>query len=114
MNAELRAHLRFTRQEKPTLYGIVATVVALHVAGWGLFVYYNSQPEFQGMVDGLEAKLRANPRNAEGWIMLMRSRMSLGETAKARTAYRNAQAAFASDDPTRAQIDAAAQTLGIR
>ncbi len=68
----------------------------------------------QGMVDGLEAKLRANPRNAEGWIMLMRSRMSLGETAKASAAYRDAQAAFAGDGTTRAQIDAAAQVLGIR
>lgn len=68
----------------------------------------------QNMVDGLEAKLRANPRNAEGWIMLMRSRMSLGETAKASAAYRDAQAAFASDATTRAQIDSAAQALGIR
>jgi cytochrome c-type biogenesis protein CcmH len=68
----------------------------------------------QGMVDGLEAKLRSNPRNAEGWIMLMRSRMSLGETAKASAAYRGAQAAFAGDSGTRAQIDAAAQALGIR
>ncbi len=68
----------------------------------------------QGMIDGLEAKLRSNPRNAEGWIMLMRSRMSLGETAKASAAYRDAQAAFAGDSGTRAQIDAAAQALGIR
>jgi len=68
----------------------------------------------QGMVDGLEAKLKADPRNAQGWIMLMRSRMSLGETSKASAAYRGAQAAFAGDDATRAQIDAAARELGVR
>lgn len=68
----------------------------------------------QNMVDGLEAKLKADPRNVQGWIMLMRSRMSLGETAKASAAYRGAQAAFADDDATRAQIDAAAHELGVR
>lgn len=52
MNAELRAHLRFTREEKPTLYGIAATVLSLHVLGWGLFAYYNSKPEFHSLVDG--------------------------------------------------------------
>lgn len=41
----------------------------------------------QSMIDGLEAKLKANPRNVQGWIMLMRSRMSLGEPAKAAAAY---------------------------
>jgi cytochrome c-type biogenesis protein CcmH len=68
----------------------------------------------QGMVDGLEAKLKANPRNAPGWIMLMRSRMSLGETAKASMAYAGAKAAFASDAATLSQIDAAARELGVR
>src|SRR3546814_989377 len=37
----------------------------------------------QGMVAGLEAKLKADPADADRWIMLMRSRMTLGETAKA-------------------------------
>src|SRR3546814_3713041 len=36
-----------------------------------------------GMVDGLEAKLKADPADVDRWIMLMRSRMTLGETAKA-------------------------------
>ncbi len=38
------------------------------------------------MVEGLEAKLAKNPDNVNGWIMLMRSRMTLGETAKAKAA----------------------------
>lgn len=68
----------------------------------------------QGMVDGLEAKLKANPKNAPGWIMLMRSRMSLGETAKASGAYTGARAAFAGDAATLGQLDAAARELGVR
>lgn len=68
----------------------------------------------QGMVDGLEAKLKANPKNAQGWIMLMRSRTQLGETAKASTAYASAKAAFAGDTGALAQIDEAAKELGVR
>jgi cytochrome c-type biogenesis protein CcmH len=68
----------------------------------------------QGMVDRLEARLKANPRNAQGWIMLMRSRMSLGETAKASGAYTGARAAFAGDAATLSQLDAAARELGVR
>src|SRR3546814_15669535 len=35
----------------------------------------------EGMVSGLEAKLKANPADVDRWIMLMRSRMTLGETS---------------------------------
>jgi cytochrome c-type biogenesis protein CcmH len=46
-----------------------------------------------GMVSGLEDKLKANPANVDGWIMLMRSRMTLGESAKAGAALKSAIAA---------------------
>lgn len=68
----------------------------------------------QSMVDGLEAKLKANPKNVQGWIMLMRSRMSLGQTARATAAYSNARAAFNQDAAMLRQIDDAARSLGIR
>jgi cytochrome c-type biogenesis protein CcmH len=68
----------------------------------------------QGMVDGLEKKLKANPDNPQGWIMLMRSRMQLGETVKANQAYRDGKAAFTNDTLKRGQLDAAAATLGIK
>lgn len=47
----------------------------------------------RGMVDSLEGKLRANPGNVDGWVMLMRSRMTLGEPAKASSALKQALAA---------------------
>lgn len=64
----------------------------------------------QGMVGKLEAKLQANPSNVEGWIMLMRSRMTLGEPAKAGAALK---AAIAANPAAKAQLVAAAGTLGV-
>ncbi|MEO9130738.1 MAG: tetratricopeptide repeat protein [Sphingomonas sp.] len=64
----------------------------------------------QGMVGKLEAKLQANPSNVEGWIMLMRSRMTLGESAKAGAALK---AAIAANPAVTAQLAAEAKTLGV-
>lgn len=47
----------------------------------------------EGMVSRLEARLKGNPRNIEGWVMLMRSRVTLGEPDKASQALRDAIAA---------------------
>ena len=65
----------------------------------------------QNMVAGLEAKLEANPGNVDGWIMLMRSRMTLGEPARASAALKAAVAANPGDT-TRLRAEAAA--LGVR
>lgn len=63
-----------------------------------------------GMVEGLETKLKANPANPDGWIMLMRSRMTLGEANKASAAYRDGLAA---NPAARDQLAAAAKELGV-
>ncbi len=63
-----------------------------------------------GMVSGLEDKLKADPANVDGWIMLMRSRMTLGESAKAAKALNDAVAA----NPAAAtRLRAQAQLLGV-
>ncbi len=67
----------------------------------------------EGMVAKLDAKLRANPKNLEGWIMMMRSRVTLGETVKAAQAAKDARAAFAGDAGALGQINEAAAALGI-
>jgi cytochrome c-type biogenesis protein CcmH len=64
----------------------------------------------EGMVNGLEAKLKANPGNVDGWIMLMRSRMTLGETAKAVAAR---DTALAANPGAAGRIKGAAVTLGV-
>lgn len=64
----------------------------------------------QGMIGSLEAKLKANPANVDGWIMLMRSRMTLGETAKAAAAR---DAAVSANPAAAKRLRDAAATLGI-
>lgn len=46
-----------------------------------------------GMVAGLEERLKSEPNNLDGWVMLIRSRMTLGETGRARDALAKAVAA---------------------
>lgn len=67
----------------------------------------------RGMVDRLDARLRANPRDADGWIRLMRSRMVLGETDRARAALNSGVAVFQGDAATITRLNAAAADLGI-
>ena len=64
----------------------------------------------QGMVDSLQAKLDANPQQPDGWIMLMRSRMTLGETAKASEAL---QRAIAANPAQEQRLRAQARMLGV-
>ncbi len=67
----------------------------------------------QSMVDGLAAKLKANPANESGWIMLMRSRVQLGEVAKAKAALESAKSAFNNDPAATKRLIAAARELGV-
>jgi len=67
----------------------------------------------RSMVDRLAGRLRQNPRDARGWIMLMRSRMALNEPQLAAEALRSAQGAFQNDAATQAQLRQAAQALGV-
>ncbi len=64
----------------------------------------------EGMVSGLEAKLKANPKDVDRWIMLMRSRMTLGETAKAAQAL---QDGIAANPAAAGRLKAQAQLLGV-
>lgn len=64
----------------------------------------------QGMVDALEAKLKTNPADVDRWIMLMRSRMTLGETAKAAQALKDG---IAANPAAAGRLKAQAQLLGV-
>jgi cytochrome c-type biogenesis protein CcmH len=71
------------------------------------------QAMIQGMVGGLEERLRTSPRDREGWVRLMRARMVLGESAAATAAYRNGMRAFAESASDRAALTEAARGLGV-
>jgi cytochrome c-type biogenesis protein CcmH len=63
-----------------------------------------------GMVNGLQQQLEANPRQPDRWIMLMRSRMTLGQAQQAGQALQSAiRANPAQADRLRAQ----ARLLGV-
>ena len=67
----------------------------------------------RAMVDGLAARLRQNPHDADGWIRLMRSRMVLHDENAARQALQSGLAAFSGDAATQARLREAAGQLGI-
>ncbi len=66
-----------------------------------------------GMVGRLEARLAANPKDVDGWIMLVRARTVMGQGDAAAAAYRRAMAVFAGDEAARARISQAARSLGV-
>ena len=55
----LRQHLRFTRQELPSLIGVFSVVAFLHIAGWGLFIHFNSNPAYSSLTDSTGALVYA-------------------------------------------------------
>ena len=64
----------------------------------------------EGMVDRLDTRLRAEPGDVNGWVMLMRSRMTLGQGDKASQALKDAIAA----NPAQAsRLRAEAQALQV-
>jgi cytochrome c-type biogenesis protein CcmH len=65
----------------------------------------------EGMVAKLEGKLATDPKNVDGWIMLMRSRKTLGQDAAAAKALADAVAA---NPGRKAALELAASQLGIR
>jgi cytochrome c-type biogenesis protein CcmH len=65
------------------------------------------------MVDGLDKRLQANPKDANGWIMLIRSRMQLGQNVQAKQARDRGLAAFKNDGAEAKRIREAASALGI-
>jgi cytochrome c-type biogenesis protein CcmH len=65
------------------------------------------------MVDRLAGRLAANPRDADGWMRLMRSRAVLNDPAGARQALASGLKSFADDSATQARLKAAAAQLGL-
>lgn len=71
------------------------------------------QAMIHNMVDGLAARLRANPNDPDGWVELMRARMVLGDPAAAQAAYRDARKAFAAAPDRLTMVSQAARQLGV-
>jgi cytochrome c-type biogenesis protein CcmH len=64
----------------------------------------------EGMVAQLEARLQKEPKNVDGWVMLIRSRMTLGEPAKAKAAL---DAAVKANPGAAAELRSQAESMGV-
>jgi cytochrome c-type biogenesis protein CcmH len=67
----------------------------------------------RGMVDRLATRLETSPNDEEGWLRLMRSRMTLGEKDAAKAALTKALETFAADAAAKGRLTAAARELGV-
>ena len=65
------------------------------------------------MVDGLAERLRANGKDLQGWLMLIRSQKVLARDADAASALSEARRQFAGDEISLGAIDALAKELGL-
>jgi cytochrome c-type biogenesis protein CcmH len=91
----------------PTLRGPSAA----EVAAAGAMTPSEQRGMAEGMVAQLEARLQQNPANLDGWVMLMRSRMTLGEPAKAKAAL---DAAIRANPAETAELRRQAAALGVQ
>ena len=66
-----------------------------------------------GMVDRLASRLESSPKDPDGWIMLIRSRMVQKDAEKARAALEKAKTVFADEPETWQRIVQAAQAMGV-
>jgi cytochrome c-type biogenesis protein CcmH len=71
------------------------------------------QQMIRGMVDSLDARLRENPDNFEGWMRLIRSYAVLNDKDKAADALKRGLAAFPADGGQGRQLLALAKELGL-
>lgn len=71
------------------------------------------QSMIDGMVNGLAAKLNANPDDVDGWLKLIRSRVVLKDMARARDDLAMARKTFSSRPAQLGQVNALARELGL-
>ena len=65
----------------------------------------------EGMVAGLAARLAEDPSDADGWVMLVRSYVTMGRPDKARSSYDAARAQFVGDNAVLARLEQDAGAL---
>jgi cytochrome c-type biogenesis protein CcmH len=66
-----------------------------------------------GMVDRLAERLAANPKDADGWVRLLRARMVLGQRDQAAADLKSARAGLGKDVAALGRVNAAARELAV-
>lgn len=73
----------------------------------------DQQAMIAGMVERLADKMKANPKDAEGWMRLMQAYVVLKQQDKAKAALTDAMTAFEGDADTQGKLKSAASALGL-
>lgn len=73
----------------------------------------DQQAMIRTMVDGLEEKLKADGSDLDGWLRLIRARVVLGDTDKAKLAYDTAKAQFKDSTQSISALDGLAKEMKI-
>ena len=65
------------------------------------------------MVDGLSARLKANGKDLQGWLRLVRAYKVMGRNGEASAALKDARSNFVGDKAALGELDALAKSLGL-
>lgn len=106
-----RATAGVSAGERLTAAGAIPGPTSAQIAAASAIPPGEQRQMAEGMVASLEQKLSASPANVDGWVMLMRSRMTLGQPDRARKALADAVAA---NPAAAARLQAEAEALGVR
>ena len=106
-----RAGAGVSAGERLTAVGAIPGPTSAQIAAASAIPPGEQRQMAEGMVASLEQKLSASPANVDGWVMLMRSRMTLGQPDRARKALADAVAA---NPASAARLQAEAEALGVR
>jgi cytochrome c-type biogenesis protein CcmH len=87
--------------------GDLLSRIAMLSAGNGM------QPNIEAMVSGLDARLKANPNDPQGWQMLIRAYVVLGRTDKAAGALKDARTVLAKNADAMKAIAGEARSLKL-
>lgn len=99
-----------TERRRGAVMPLVAVAVVVPLVAYGLYAHlgtpdapdriaFQMPGDVRAMVDQLSARLAEHPDDLQGWMLLGRSRVVLGEMGGAVDAWRNAHR-LAQDDPT--------------
>lgn len=106
--ADLKALLADTPADAPERRPLEAKIAELER---GAEIAEN--PQVQAMVEGLAARLEADPHDLDGWLLLMTSYVKLNRMDDAQAALVRARATFKDDPEALEAIAAKAKELGI-
>jgi cytochrome c-type biogenesis protein CcmH len=104
---------RLKSAASPAAGGTAPTIDSAAVQAANQMPAGDRQKMIDGMVEGLAAKLKSNPGDADGWVRLLRSRMVLNQADQARADLELARKALSGDAAKLRTLEAGAKEFGV-